>query len=398
MLTLADVLTLFAVLSAVQFTARSLRNLRDATRLVPIGSVTPPMVREHKTVPLCFIGGETLLGSVVTYFFGKLWIGPRARKQAALCNQIVFLDRDNTPLDTGGPVVAGTVVQVVVSEGEDWRHIRRSARRCRRGTELVLAMLFPTASGERYTTQIRCVAVRSRARSVWDIPDGEELTRVIEWEVIDPVGLRMSTDVSLERHQVPLSAFWLVSNVEHDEGRPARQRFGRVAYAYGSNKVRGLVAWCVTTTARLFLITAGVVGVGVVVGVTTNYLPAQFSLVVLQAAAFLFLVMVLQAAVFLLWYKITLCGVRLITAAMRSSPQRPTGIGDGRPGSAAHRSPWHGAARRSLAVGDQIRRVTFWQRLHFQCWEPFVVWPWRALCEWTRGRVTYWGSSSARDD
>ena len=35
--TLADVLTLFAVLSAVQFAARSLRNIRDAIRLVPIG-------------------------------------------------------------------------------------------------------------------------------------------------------------------------------------------------------------------------------------------------------------------------------------------------------------------------------------------------------------------------
>ena len=273
--TLADVLKLFAVLSAVQFAARSLRNIRDAIRLVPIGGVTPSMVREHKTVPLCFMGGETILASVVTYCYGKLWIGPKARKQAALCDRIVFLDRDDTPLDPDRPVVAGTVVQVVLSEGEDWRHIRRS-------------LLLPTEGGERYTEQVRCVAVRSRARSVFDTPNGEDVTRVIEWEVIDPVGLRMSTDVALERHQVAPSAFWLVSKVDPDEARPVRPKFGTVAYAYGSNRIRGFIAWCATSIVRLLLIMAGVVGVGVVVGVGTNVVPAQLSvLVLLQGAGLL---------------------------------------------------------------------------------------------------------------
>ena len=379
--TLADVLTLFAVLAAVQFAARSLRNIRDAKRLVPIGGVTPSMVREHKTVPLCFMGGETLLASVVTYCYGKLWIGPKARKQAALCDRIVFLDRDDTPLDPDRPVVAGTVVQVVLSEGEDWRHIRRSARRCRRGMELILALLLPTEGGARYTKQVRCVAVRSRARSVFDTPNGEDVTRVIEWEVIDPVGLRMSTDVSLERHQVPPSAFWLVSKVEPDEARPVRQKFDTVAYAYGSNRMRGLVAWCATSLVRLLLIMAGVVGVGVVVGVGTNVFPAQLSvLVLLQGAGLLVIVMVWQAAQFLLGYKIILYGVRRIAAAIRSSAQEPTGR------RAVYRSPWHGATRRSLAVGDQIRRVSFWQRVRFLRWEPLVLWPWRALREWIGSR------------
>jgi len=396
--TLADVLTLFAVLSAVQFTARSLRNVRDAIRLVPIGSVTPSMVREHKTVPLCFMGGETLLASVVIWLYGKLWIGPKARKQEARCDRIVFLDRDDMPLDPGRPVGAGTVVQVVVSEGEDWKHIRKSARRCRRGTELVLAMLLPTGGGERYTTQVRCFAVSSRARSVWDNPDGEGLTRVIEWEVVDPVGLRMSIDTSLERHQVPPSAFWLVLDVDHDEGSSVHQGFGTVAYAYGSSRVRGLVAWCVTSIVRLLLTIAGVVGVGVVVGVATNLFPAELSLLtVLQGAGLLLLLMVLQAAGFLLSYRISLFGVRLIAHAMRSTTQGLTGHHMGRLRPADYSPPWHGATRRSLAIGDQMRRVSFWQRFRFLRWEPFVVWPWRALCEWIRSRVTYRRSSS-RDD
>ena len=387
--TLADVLILFAVLSAVQFTARSLRNVRDALRLVPIGSMTPSMVRDHKTVPLCFVGGETLLANMVTYVCGRLWVRPRGRKQAALCDQVVFLDREYKPLDRNRRVGAGTVVQVIVSEGEDRRHIRRSARRCRRGTELVLAILFPTEDGERYTTQIRCVAVRSRARSVWDSLDGVEPIRVIEWEVIDPVGLRTRTDSSLERYQVPLSAFWLVSNGEQRGDDPVRMQFGKLAYAYGSNRLYGFVARCTTIAFRLLLLVIGLVAgvVAAVLGGVTHNDPLSY----------LTFILLFQLAGVLLSWKSLIYLLRLTGFIEKLRPQGPYSPREHWwPRTYYVKSPWHGATRRSLALGDRIRRVAFWQRVRFLRWEPLIEWPLHALREWMGARGIRRGSESAK--
>ena len=362
MSTVSDLLTLFAILAAVQFVALSLRNSRDAIRLVPIGSVTPSIVREYKTVPLCFVGGETLLTNIVKVVYGNLWLLAKARKQAALCDRIVFLNRDYMPLDREAAMEAGMIAQAIASEGEDSTHIRRSARRCRRGTELVLAMLFPTEDGQRYETPVRCVAVRSRARPVRDTNDRVEPTRGIEWEVLDPIGLGASVDSSLERHEVPLSAFWLASQEHDGEGVPVRLRVGDLSYRYGANRWCGLLSWGITNIFRLVLPTGGVVVVAVALGIHRNYLQS----------------FTIQAVSLVLFYSIVISMARrFLGFPYRSRAQGPRVRGhDGLRGiwTGYHAVPWHGSTRRSLAVGNRIRGVGVCRQFVFLYWKPLLKW------------------------
>ena len=359
---IADLLTLVGVLTAVHFVGSSLRNLRDALRLVPIGSITPSMVEEHKAVPLCFIGGKTLLTNVVTYLYGRLWMHPKARKQAALCNGVAFLSQDGTMQYRSNTLEPGMLIQARLSEGENSRHIRRSARRCTLGNELVLAIMFPTEDGQQYEEFTRCITVRSRARSARDGTDCIP-PRVIEWEVIDPSVIGATTDSLLGRRQVARSAFWLVSRESSDDEDPVRSRSGGVFYSYGSNRRRGFVSWCSTILTKL---------VAIVVGVKVA--EATYSYADTNTAVSL----VLLAILLILLYKATRYLVeqelperfRIMAPTVRERV-RVLGMWT----TTVYRElEWHGSTRRSLALGNRIRRVGFWQQFRFLCWKPFVDW------------------------
>ena len=359
---ITDLLTLVGVLIAVHFVASSLRNLRDALRLVPIGSITPSVVEQYKTVPLCFIGGNTVLTNVVVYLYGRLWIRPKARKQGALCDQVSFLNRDRTRRYRCGTLEPGMLIQVRVSEGENSRHIRRSARRCTFGNELQLAILFPTQDGEQYEESVRCIAVRSRARSARDRPDRVP-TRVIEWEVIDPTGIGATADSLLERDRVDLSAFWLISRELFGNEGPVQARTGGVFYSYGSNRRRGFVSWCSTSLIKLLALVIGLRVADAVFSYTDTNLTLS---------------LVLLVVVLVVFYKL----IRYVVEQglpERFKSRAPTVREKARmlgmwPTTVYRELEWHGSTRRSLAVGNRIRRVGFWQQIRFLCWEPVIDW------------------------
>ena len=354
--------TLVAALRAIQFVASVVRNWREAIRLVPIGSVTPSMVNEYKTVPLCFVGGETVFPSIVTQIYGRLWIAPGARKQAVLCDQVVFLNRDRTVLRQQSTLEAGMLIQAAVSEGENSRHIRRCTRYCSIGGEVTLAMLFPTLNREQYEKTVRCVTVRSRARLVQDTLDRVP-TRLIEWEVIDPSGIGASTDLSLEHDQVSKSALWLVSKEVGCVDDPVRARTGRKFYAFGSNRWRGFLSWCVTRITKLSTIMLAVIVAGMM---------AINAKLTVASALFILAVMVIVI------YKCSRYMVMQVVPE-RFRAQAPTVrekikvLGLWR-GTVYHELEWHGSTRRSLAVGNRIRRVGIWQKFVLMLWEPLVNW------------------------
>ena len=359
---MANLLTFVAALTAAHFVASSLRNWRDAIRLVPIGSVAPSIIRDYKTVPLCFIGGETVLTYCLTYIYGRVWISPKARKQAALCDRIVFLNRDRTCRYQRSPIEPGMLIQATVAEGENSRHIHRSARRCIIGNELVLAMLFPMQSGERYQTPVRCITVRARARSGHDRSDIVP-TRVIEWEVIDPTGIGANVDTSLEHNTVPHSAFWLVSRDTYGEGDSARAQSGSRFYSYGTDRRRGFLSWCVMVIVKLSTLTAVVVAASIVSGNTKTDSTIQIVL------AAVLIVLVFK----FIWHMVEKEFPERLRVKAPNERQRVRVLWMWT-ATVYRELEWHGSTRRSLAVGNRIRRVGFWQQLYFMCWEPLIDW------------------------
>ena len=358
---IADLLTFVAVLTAVHFAASSLRNWRDAIRLVPIGSIDPTMVRDYKTVPLCFIGGETVLTYFLTYIYGRVWISPKARKQAALCDRVVFLNRDRSYRYRCSPIEAGMLVQATVGEGENSRHIRRSARRCTIGNQLILAVLLPTQNGEQYQPQVRCITVRARARAR-SAHDGPDIlpARVIEWEVIDPTGIGASTDSTLERQGVPHSAFWLVSK-EMPGDSDSIPTSGGCSTHYGSDRRRGFLSWCVMKVFKL----SAVLLVITLASVVHDSISARTSI------GFVAVVAIMVLPFKFMW------NLKQHDQPERFRVRAPT-VRErvrviGRWTTAVYRKlEWHGSTRRSLAVGNRIRRVGFWQQFQFVCWEPLL--------------------------
>lgn len=362
MFDLTHILTIVGLFTAVQFVSNSLKNWREAIRLVPIGNITPPMVSKYKTIPLCFKGSDKALASAITYTYGRLWIRPMARKQAALCDRIVFLDGDLVRQSRQAVMEAGMIVQATLSDSEFSPHIRRSARRCRLGSELVLAILFPTQDRQRYEPQVRCITVRSRARPAQDRP-GRVPTRVIEWEVIDPAGIGARRDDALERHDVPDSCFWLVSQEEEGEDSPIRRRFSRVLYAYGSDWKLGSVTLVTTSVIKLSLI--------VLLSRMAEFtqFDQRISLGLLLISISLMLVFGYNLARYIV---VQMSSELLITFA--PSVHRTLSATGIWMSTLHHRLEWHGSTLRSLAVGNRIRRVMFWQQFHFVCWDPFVRW------------------------
>ena len=359
---LTDLLTIVGLFAAVQFIANSLSNSRDAIRLVPIGSITPSIVRKYKTVPLCFVGGDTVLTSIVTYVYGRFWLRPMARKQVALCDRIVFLNEENMPQPQHTPLKAGMIVQATLSEGEFSPHIRRSTRRCTIGHELVIAILFPAEDGQRFVLRARCITVRARARPAQDMP-GRVPSRVVEWEVINPAGIGSDPDVLLNRVDVPKASFWLISQETDSYDDPTHLRFGRVSYAYGSRRIRGLVSLCVTVTAKIAFVILMFRLADLIQVPPGTHLTIQLMLalviVVLIYNLYRFVAVHMSSA----WVATVAPAVhrRLIAFGLWMAIRH-------------HRSWWHGSTRRSLAVGNRIRRVAFWQQFRFVCWDPFVRW------------------------
>ena len=353
---MSDLLTLIAVLTGVQFVARSLRNARDAIRLVPLASITPSMVGKYKTVPLRFVGADTVLMNIVMYIYGRVWISPKARKQVALCDQIVFLNRDGSSILVNHTLDAGTIIQIKLAEGENSRHIRRSNRRCTIGKELTLAILLPEYSRDRYQEQVRCITIRSRARTSGGRSDILP-PRMIEWEVIDPTGFRVRTDSLLERHEVSTSAFWLIcqDGCEQDLVRPST---GGLFYPYGSTSYRGFLSFCISIMSRLVIVL-----LLVMVGIILSVRHTQLAYVL---APLIPVLLIYKAARYMMQWDL-LKRFRTRSPVMRST----TNIA--RWTITEYRTlPWHGSTRRSLAVGHRIRRVGFWQQVFFSYWEPSV--------------------------
>lgn len=305
------------------------------------------MVREYKTVPLCFVGSTTVLAHTLCYVYGRLWIRPRARKQAALCDGVVFLNGQNTRKPQLHNVEAGMLVQATLSRGENSRHVRRSARRSKVGNELILAILFPTIGGEEYEQQVRCVSVRARARSTHDkaniIPP-----RVIEWEVVDPAGIGSRTDYVLKRREVPHDAFWLVTQEPQAES-PVQSRLGRVFYPYGSTRWRGSLSLCLIILIEWLSFVAATL-------VATFAFVFNHTQLILQIAP--------VALVMLLWIYRLIRNVGRWSAPDKFSAQAPSARQKvrfrGISMSIFHKLEWHGSTRRSLSVGNRLRRVGFW--------------------------------------
>lgn len=363
MFDLTDLLAIIGLFTAVQFVAISLRNLQDAIRLVPIGSITPSIVHEYKTVPLCFVGGDTVLINIVTNIYGRLRIRPMARKQAALCDWIVFLDGDHIRRSRHNTVKAGMIIQATLSEGEFSPHIRRSARRSKTGNELVLAILFPTENRQTFESQVRHITVRSRARPVRDRP-GRVPSRVIEWEVIDPAGIGSKADTLVDQHDVPCSSFWLVSQETEDTDDSFPPRFGRVFYAYGSNRPRGFASLCVTSSVKLFIIilTFRAADVAQNLGPSIDFMLRLTSLLL----AVMFSYNIFR-------YSVARMSSEWIIMVAPTVHRRLSALGMWMT-NLHHRLEWHGSTLRSLAVGNRIRRIDFWQQFRFVCWKPFVSW------------------------
>ena len=365
MFDLTDLLAVVGLFTALKFVASLLREWRDATRLVPIGSITPSMVSEYKTVPLCFVGSDTLLGKVITYIYGRLWIRPMARKQAVLCDRIVLLSSDRRHQPRHEAVKAGMIIQATLSEGEFSPHIRRSARRCNIGNELVLAMVFPTENRQGFESQVRCIAVRARARPARDRA-GRVPSRVIDWEVIDPAGVGSRVDTLREWCDVPYSSFWLVSQETDRAFEPVRPRLGRVFYAYGSSRPRGFVSLCVTSIIKFLPILLA-------------YKVADIAEVAKSSPSiYLTLGLMSISLAMVFFYNV----VRYVVARMSSEwvitmaptvHKRLSAFGMWMT-TLHHRLEWHGSTLRSLAVGNRLRGVDFWQQFRFTFWEPFVDW------------------------
>ena len=356
---LADLLALVAIFTGIHFIASSLRNWRDAIRLVPIGSIDPEMVQEHGTVPLCFAGGNTLLMHLLAKTYGRLFITPKAKKQAVLCDNIAFLERDRSYQHRQNPVRPGMIIQAKTAEGENSYHVRKSARRCTIGNELALALLFPSEDRKCFQTPVRCITVRARARTNRDdasiVPN-----RTVEWEVVDPAGIGARTDTRLSADKVPLSAFWLISHDHDSDISEPNPKFRNFFYPYGSTRLRGFASYIVVTVTKLTLIILAI-GAWAILADSSFDAAAQISAVVLM----LYVV-----------YKLFRTSFRddLPERRKLQAPRAKKSVTlFGRYTlSTYHKLEWHGSTRRSLAIGDRLRHVAFWQQFKFNHWEPFM--------------------------
>ena len=70
-----------SALLVAQFAINSLKGYRNARRLVPIGSITPAMIEDNETVPVCFLNSETRLLRTLLWLYGRFWVRQHSPKQ-----------------------------------------------------------------------------------------------------------------------------------------------------------------------------------------------------------------------------------------------------------------------------------------------------------------------------
>ena len=346
-----------SAVAAAQLLANSLKNFRTARRLVPIGSISPSMIEECRTIPLCFVGSEHRLTRGLLWAYARLWIRRSSTKQAFLCDEITFSRAGGDPLPRVERLKPGNRVQATLAIGESVSHARRSAIRSAVGSELVLAIVSRTGHKDRYRRKARCITVRARSSPRQDgsttLP-----TRRLEWEVINPTGVGARADARRTWERTPTSAVWLIAH----ETRDGKKDRGRIQsgqkltvmpfYASGSSPWPGFGSAVVRTVGRV-----GLIGLFFAVLIRSEWAWNAAALWQYSALGILFYMNILIFRhVFSFAFKV-------------KSPVMLSGQGQNE-----FKLPWHGATTRSLALGDRLRKVALVEGLRFQFWEPTTTW------------------------
>ena len=359
-------LQIVSAFAAVQFVASALKNFRAARRLVPIGSVDPTMVEEHKTVPLCFAGSENRLTRIILWIYSRAWLGRKAKKQAFVCDNVFFFDEDGAALVRDRSLSAGHRVRIRVVVGESDSHVYRSARRSAVGNELLLAVVFRASNMTEYREHVRCISVRARCRRVPE--EGADVPKsLLEWQVMDPGGIGAKSDSRLVWSEVPQSALWLFSREVCDDKNGRVLPSDRIelpgsgiAYAYGSTRWKGFGSLCVKIASCLLAIRiASMVDSALADGSTDSVESYPLTSLLMLLLLFKVIISVLPRR-----FKI---GVPVMREATDLPPIFLSNTVE-------RKLLWHGSTRRSLALGDNIRRAELWRQLRFDYWEP--LWQW----------------------
>ena len=359
-------LQIVSAFAAVQFVASALKNFRAARRLVPIGSVDPTMVEKYKTVPVCFVGSDNRLTRIILWVYSRMWLGRKAKKQAFVCDNVFFFDEDGAALVRDRSLSAGQRVRIRVAVGESDSHVYRSARRSAVGNELLLAVAFRASDMTGYQEYVRCISVRARCRRVPE--EGADVPKsLLEWQVMDPVGIGARTDSRLAWSEVPQSALWLFSREVCDDKNGRVLPSDRlelpgsgIVYAYGSTRWKGLGSLCAKiVSCVLALRIASIVDSALAVGSTDSVRSYPLT-------SLLMLLLLFKATISVLPRRFKI-GVPVMREATKLPPIFLSNTVD-------RKLLWHGSTRRSLALGDNIRRAEFWRQLRFDYWEPFWQW------------------------
>ena len=342
-------LPFIAVLTSVHFLATLLRTIRTASRLVPIRSVNPVMVAECNTIPLRFFGSDSRFSQSLLRLYGRVWLGRGAIKQPFLCDEILFTSYGDIPSSWERPLVAGDRIHVTLAVGESESHAYQSAKRSSSAGELQVVVAFPDAEGARYEDRLRSVWVSASGRPVAD-GLGVPLDREFEWPIIESAARGARDDEFLSWNEVPPSALWLFSRYQYDTtvcrlpvlDESDVQNF-KLPYAFGSTRLKGTFSALVTVLVRSI---------------------AFLSLVALSVDQSVAGPLRLAAAATLVFWLLKLYRSMLFRRFKIRSPR--VSFND-------MKVAWHGAARRSLALGDLIRRAELWRRLKYEYVEPVVL-------------------------
>ena len=350
-------LQLIALITSLQVMATLLRNTRNAGRLVPVRSVNPRIVSEHNTIPLRFAGSDGRIAQSLLRLYGRVWLSRKAIKQPFLCDEVLFCSANGDRYALDHPLEAGDLLQATLAVGESESHAFVSAKRSATGGELQLVVAFPNEEQIAYGTRVRSLYVSSMRPL--DDGEGVPLNRELEWRIVEPSALDARLDQWIPWSEVPPSALWLFARCPYDELVCQMPRVdegdfqrNRLSYAFGSSKLKGLSSLLLTGLVR---------GLSILILLGTLLDP--------YAARPLRLV---SLAVLLVWTLRTYRSTFFSRFKIRAPHIRePLGI-MGALGLSFENTPvaWHGSARRSLAIGDMIRKAELWRQLHYEYWEP----------------------------
>ena len=356
--------------AAAQILVNSFKNFRTARRLVPIGNMSPSIIEECGTIPLCFVGSQHRLTRALLWAYARIWLRRSSTKQAFLCDEITFCVKSGEQPSSVERLAPGARVRATLGLGESVSHAKRSAVRSATGGELVLAIVRRQAGKDRYSKRARCITVRARSIRRQDgtatLPN-----RTLEWEVINPTGVGSCADAKRSWIRVPDSALWLVRH-ETREGRTTKRRIqsgqkplaAKPFHASGSSSWRGFGSALLRTAGRVCLI-------GLLFAILIRYEWAWSTLALRQ---FILLGVVFYTNA-LMFRHVFPFALRVRAPAILPSEE-----------SQEAKLPWHGATTRSLALGDRYRKAGLTQELRFRFWEPTVSWIQNVCARVYRGR------------